>query len=56
MLLNRGALVMIHAFQTKETADQQERVSKWFERWVKATKQQMSRMNESHHESYDHNL
>lgn len=39
---------MIHAFQTKEIADQQERVSKRLEHSVKATKQKMSRMNKRH--------
>ena len=56
MPLDHGALVMIHAFQAEETADQQERLAKWFERWVKATKQQVSRMNESHHKSNDQDL
>ena len=56
MLLDHGALVMIHAFQAEETADQQERLAKWIERWVKATKQQMSRMNKSHHENNDQDL
>ena len=56
MLFDQETLVMIHAFQAEETADQQERLAKRLERWVKATKQQVSRMNESHHENDDQNL
>lgn len=47
---------MIHAFQTKEIADQQECVSKRLEHSVKATKQKMSRMNKRHNYDYDPNL
>ena len=56
MLLDHRALVMIHACQAEETADQQERFAERLERCVKVTKQQVSRMNESHNESNDQDL